>query len=149
VCENAVLRSIKNEANDYPVACGDYCFIGPHATLLGCRVEPHSYIATTATILHGATVRSGAIVAVGALVHAKTVVPEGFFVPPHTTAIGDPVRLFAPDLTSAVVDAIKSLEFAKTAFDIDTDPKDRSSTMKAITRARSKEFAEHRDDEIR
>ena len=148
VCENALLRSTKNETDDYPTACGDYCFIGPHATILGCRVESNSYIATGVTILHGATVRSGAIVAVGALVHAKTLVPEGFFVPPHTTAIGDPVEIFAQDETNAVMDAIKSLKFAKTAFGIDTYPTDRSSTLKAITLARSEEFAAHRHDEI-
>ena len=101
-----------------------------------------------ATILHGATIRSGAIIAVGALVHANTVVPDGFFVPPHTTAIGDPVQIYTPDETSEVVEAIKCLGFVKTAFNVDTEPKDRSSTMKAITFARSEEFTDHKEDEI-
>jgi carbonic anhydrase/acetyltransferase-like protein (isoleucine patch superfamily) len=82
VCENAVLRATSVGGADLPAVVGDHTFVGPHATLLGCAVEPACYVATGATVLQGATVESGAVVAVGALVHANTKVPSEFFVPP-------------------------------------------------------------------
>src|SRR5215208_204373 len=81
VCENAVLRATAVGERDLPVLVGDHAFVGPHATLLGCVVEPACYVATGATVLQGTTVGSGAVVAVGALVHANSVVPSEFFVP--------------------------------------------------------------------
>ena len=82
VCENAVLRATSVGGAYLPAVVGDHTFVGPHATLLGCAVEPACYVATGATVLQGATVESGAVVAVGALVHANTKVPSEFFVPP-------------------------------------------------------------------
>jgi carbonic anhydrase/acetyltransferase-like protein (isoleucine patch superfamily) len=96
VCENAVLRTTSAGSTDLPVMVGDHAFVGPHATLLGCVVEPACYVATGATILQGATVESGAAVAVGALVHANSKVPSEFFVPPNTFAVGDPLHVYAP-----------------------------------------------------
>src|ERR671911_2265604 len=84
VCENAVLRATSAGGADLPVVVGDHVFVGPHATLLGCTVEPACYLATGATVLQGATIGSGAVVAIGALVHANSVVPGEFFVPPNT-----------------------------------------------------------------
>jgi carbonic anhydrase/acetyltransferase-like protein (isoleucine patch superfamily) len=74
------------------VVVGDHVFVGPHATLLGCVVEPACYLATGATVLQGATVGSGAVVAVGALVHANTKVPSEFFVPPTRSRWATPFR---------------------------------------------------------
>ena len=54
VCENAVLRATSARGADLPVVVGDHAFVGPHATLLGCVVEPACYVATGATILQGA-----------------------------------------------------------------------------------------------
>jgi carbonic anhydrase/acetyltransferase-like protein (isoleucine patch superfamily) len=96
VCENAVLRATAAGDTDHPVVVGDHVFVSPHATLLGCTIEPCSYVATGATVLQGATVHSGAVVAMGAVVHARTVVPPGFFVLPNTIVIGDPVTLHSP-----------------------------------------------------
>src|SRR5918999_2598845 len=94
VCENSVLRATSVGDTDLPVVVGDHAFVGPHATLLGCTVEPACYLATGATVLQGAMVGSGAVVAVGALVHANTVVPSEFFVPPNNIALGDPLRVY-------------------------------------------------------
>src|ERR687896_2055779 len=96
VCENAVLRATSVGGTDLTVVVGDHAFVGPHATLLGCTVEPACYVATGATVLQGAMLGTGAVVAVGALVHANTVVPSEFFVPPNTVAVGDPLRVYAP-----------------------------------------------------
>ncbi|MFX0061606.1 MAG: gamma carbonic anhydrase family protein [Candidatus Hermodarchaeota archaeon] len=148
ICENAVLRATASGDLDYPVTIGDHVFISPHTTLLGCTVEPCSYIATGATVLQGAVIHSGAAVAVGVLVHAKTVVPNKFFVPPNTIAVGDPVQIFSPNEKEALADAIKSIGFAKTAFDVDAQWEDRLLRYKQATEVRSKEFEAHFDDEI-
>ncbi len=148
ICENAVIRATAEGDKEHPVLIGDNVFIGPHATLLGCTVEPCSYIATGATVLQGAIIHSGAAVAVGALVHAKTVVPEGFFVPTNTIAIGDPVKIYSPDEKELLAEAIKSIGFARIAFGIEAKWEDRITRYKKATEVRSKEFGNHFDDII-
>lgn len=148
ICENAAIRATASGDKDHPVLIGDHVFIGPHATLLGCTVEPCSYIATGATVLQGAVIHSGAVVAVGALVHANAVVPGGFFVPPNTIAIGDPIRIYSPGEKDVLADAIKSIGFSKIAFGIEAKWEDRLSRYKQISEVRSKEFGNHFDDVI-
>jgi carbonic anhydrase/acetyltransferase-like protein (isoleucine patch superfamily) len=148
VCEHAVLRATAAGDVDHPVVVGDHVFIGPHATLLGCTVEPCSYIATGATVLQGVTVHSGAVVAVGAVVHAMAVVPRDYFVPPNTIAIGDPLTLYSPDEKEALAAAIKSIGFATTAFGIDAQWEDRITRYRQATEVRSKEFESHATDTV-
>jgi carbonic anhydrase/acetyltransferase-like protein (isoleucine patch superfamily) len=148
ICENAVLRASAAGDEEYPVVVEDHVFISPHATLLGCTIERCSYVATGAAVLQGAILRSGAAVAVGALVHAGTVIPSGFFVPPNAIAIGDPVKLFSPDQKEELADAIKSIGFAKTAFNVDAGWDDRVSRYRQATEVRSTEFKAHFDDKI-
>ena len=148
ICENAVIRATAQGDVVYPVSIGDHVFVSPHATVIGCTVKSYSYIATGATVLQGATIDKGAIVAVGAFVHAKAVIPSDFFVPPNTIAIGDPVRIYSPDEKETLVDAIRSIEFSKIAFNVRSQVHNRSSVMKEATEVRSKEFESHFDDEI-
>jgi carbonic anhydrase/acetyltransferase-like protein (isoleucine patch superfamily) len=148
ICENAVIRATASGDVGHPVSIGDHVFISPQTTLIGCTVEPYSYIATGATVLQGAKIHKGAIVAVGAFVHAKAAIPSEFFVPPNTIAIGDPVRIFSPDEKETLVDAIRSIGFTKIAFDVESRVHDRLSVMKKATEIRSKEFESHFDDEI-
>ena len=148
VCENAVIRATASGDVDHPVSIGDHVFISPQATLIGCKVESYSYIATGATVLQGAAIHKGAIVAVGAFVHAKAVIPGDFFVPPNTIAIGDPVKIFSPDEKENLVDAIRSIGFTRVAFDVEPQVHNRISVMKKATEVRSKEFESHFNDEI-
>ncbi|UCH86610.1 MAG: acyltransferase [Dehalococcoidia bacterium] len=148
ICENAVLRATASGDVEYPVVIGDHVFIAPHATLLGCTVEPCSYIAAGATVLQGATIHSGAAIAVGALVHAKTVVPSEFFVPPNTIAVGDPIKLYSPDEKEALANAIESVGFAKIAFGVEVQWGKRISRYEQATEARSKEFENHFGDVV-
>ena len=148
VCENAVIRASASGAVEQPVLVGDHVFISPHTTLLGCTVESCAYVATGATILQGATIQAGAVVAVGALVHANTVVPGEFFVPPNVIAIGDPVKLYSPDEREALAQAIKSVGFAKTAFNVEAEWEDRLARYKQATEVRSKEFESHFNDVV-
>jgi carbonic anhydrase/acetyltransferase-like protein (isoleucine patch superfamily) len=147
VCENAVLRASAITGTDQPVVLGDHVFVGPHATLLGCTVERCGYLATSATVLQTARLGAGAVVAVGGLVHAGTVVPNEFFVPPHTLAVGDPPRLLAPGSAEAP-DAIRQVGFARVAFGVDAEWTDRIRRYERSAEVRVEEFAAHADDEL-
>ncbi|MFX0103981.1 MAG: gamma carbonic anhydrase family protein [Candidatus Hodarchaeota archaeon] len=148
VCENAVLRATASGNREYPVIIGDYVFISPQSTLIGCEIESNSYIATGATILQGAVVQSGSAVAVGALVHANTVIPANSFIPPNNIAIGDPMKIYRPKDQEALAKAIKSIEFAKVAFNVDANWENRFERYRQATMVRSKEFESHFNDEI-
>jgi len=147
VCENAVLRATAEGDRDHPVRIGDHAFIGPHATVLGCHIEPAAYIATGATVLQGATVGSGAVVSVGALVHANAVVPKGAFVPPHSTAIGNPVRFYGTHEREALALAIRAVEFPSVAFGVTGTP-DPAVQIRRISEVRGREFGRHFRDEV-
>jgi carbonic anhydrase/acetyltransferase-like protein (isoleucine patch superfamily) len=148
ICENAVIRATSSGDKEYPVIIGDHVFISPHTTLIGCKVESCSYIATGATILQGAVIHSGAAVAVGAFVHANSVVPSNYFIPPNTIAIGDPLKIYSPDEKEQLANAIKSINFAKTAFNADAQWEDRCNRYRQATEVRSTEFEKHFDDEL-
>jgi carbonic anhydrase/acetyltransferase-like protein (isoleucine patch superfamily) len=147
VCENVVLRATSAGGVDLSVAVGDHAFVGPHATLLGCVLGSACYVATGATVLQGATVESGAVVAVGALVHANSKVPSEFFVPPNTIAVGDPLRVYAPG-DEGLFEAIRSANFARTAFGVQTAWEDRIQRYRETAEVRSDEFGSHSEDVI-
>ncbi|MFI9787712.1 hypothetical protein ACIHEI_30025 [Kitasatospora sp. NPDC051984] len=96
-------------------------------------------------MLQEARVGAGTVVAVSALVHARTVLPDEFFVPPHCLAVGDPVRIFAPG-DPAVPQAIAELGFAGVAFGIDAALTDRLARYERIAEVRVREFGAHLDD---
>jgi carbonic anhydrase/acetyltransferase-like protein (isoleucine patch superfamily) len=146
ICENAVLRG-SAVAGDQPVVVGDHVFVGPHATLLGCEVGRCVYVATSATVLQCARLGAGSVVAVGALVHARTVLPDEYFVPPQTVALDVPVRLLAPgDPGSA--EAVGRVGFAQAAFGVDAEWTDRIRRYEQIAEVRVAEFGAHVDDEV-
>jgi carbonic anhydrase/acetyltransferase-like protein (isoleucine patch superfamily) len=146
VCEHAVLRATAATGTPRPVLCGDHVFVGPHATLLGCRVERCAYLATGVTVLQAARIGAGGSIAVGALVHAGAVVPDEFFVPPNMVAVGDPVRVFPPQDPAALGAAVRSAGFARLAFGVETAWEDRIARYQQVAEVRSDEFAEHAHD---
>jgi carbonic anhydrase/acetyltransferase-like protein (isoleucine patch superfamily) len=147
VCEQAVLRATAAGDVDHPVLVGDYVFIGPHATLLGCTVEGPAYLAANATVLHGATVGAGGVVAVGALLHGGAHLPDEYFLAPGMIAIGDPPQAYAPD-DPKLAAAIKGVGFATRAFGITTAWEERATRYREVAEVRSREFAAHTDDEL-
>ena len=148
VCEHAVLRATAAGGAQRPVVLADHVFVGPHATLLGCRVGRCAYVATGVTVLHAAQVGAGAAVAVGALVHGGTVVPDEFFLPPNMVAVGDPVRVQPPDDPAALAEAVRSTGFARLAFGVETAWEDRITRYEQVAEIRSAEFAAHAEDVI-
>jgi carbonic anhydrase/acetyltransferase-like protein (isoleucine patch superfamily) len=147
ICENAVLRASSSGDADQPVVLADHVFVGPHATLLGCRVGRCAYLATAATVLQTARLGAGAVIAVGGFVHARAVVPDEFFVSPHTLAIGDPVRLLAPG-SPEVPEAIREVGFARVAFGVDAEWTDRVNRYERSAEVRVEEFGAHADDDL-
>src|SRR2546430_4851090 len=148
IAENAVLRAAAVSDVDAPALVGDHVFIGPHATVLAAAIGRCAYLAAGVTVLHGARLGAGASVAVGALVHARTVLPDEFFVPPHTTAIGDPVTVYTPDRVDEVAEAIRTIGFASAAFGVQARWEDRIARYERVAEVRSSEFAAHDGDEI-
>ncbi|GAA1843019.1 gamma carbonic anhydrase family protein [Asanoa iriomotensis] len=147
ICENAVLRASAATGTDQPVVLADHVFVGPHATLLGCEIGRCAYLGTAATVLQTARLGAGAVVAVGGLVHARTVLPDEFFVPPHNLAVGDPARVLPPG-SPEVPDAIRQVGFAAVAFGVDAQWTDRISRYERSAEVRVAEFGAHADDEV-
>lgn len=147
ICENAVIRASGAGLGDQPVLLADHVFVGPHATLLGCVVGRCAYLATAATVLQTARLGEGAVVAVGSVVHAGTVLPDEFFVPPQTLAIGNPVNVYAPG-SAQVPEAIRTLGFARIAFGVDMQWTDRIARYERTTEVRVEEFGVHADDQL-
>jgi carbonic anhydrase/acetyltransferase-like protein (isoleucine patch superfamily) len=148
VSEHAVLRATAVTGAARAVVLGDHAFVGPHSTVLGARVGRCAYIAAQATVLHLAEVGEGACVAVGALVHARTVVPAEYFVPPHTTAIGDPVRVLSADRADELSAAVREVGFADAAFGVPPVWTDRVGGYRQVAEVRSAEYAAHVDDTV-
>lgn len=148
VSENAVLRATAVGTVAQPVVLGDHVFVSPHATLLGCRIDRCCYVATGATVVHGARLGAGSVVAVGALVHAGAVLPPEMFVPPMTVAIGDPACLYGPGRPDELAEAIRGVNFARAAFGVDHEWTDRISRYERTTEVRVEEYAAHLGDEI-
>jgi carbonic anhydrase/acetyltransferase-like protein (isoleucine patch superfamily) len=148
VCEHAVLRATAAAGTQRPVVVGDHAFVGPHATLLGCRVDRCAYLATGVTVLQAARVGAGGSVAVGGLVHAGAVVPEEFFLPPNMVAVGDPVRVLAADDPDALAEAVRSTGFARLAFGVEAAWEDRIARYQRVAEVRSEEFGAHAEDVV-
>lgn len=148
VSEYAVLRATAVTTKDTAVRLGDHVFVGPHATVLGATIGRCAYLAAHVTVLQLARLGTGAVVAVGSLVHARTVLPDEFFVPPHVTAIGDPVRVLSPDRTDEVANAIRDTAFADAAFGVRTPWTDRITRYRQVTEVRAAEYAAHADDVV-
>ncbi|HEX2132071.1 MAG TPA: acyltransferase [Actinophytocola sp.] len=148
VSEHAVLRATAVTDEDRPVVLGDHVFVGPHATVLGATVGRCVYLAAQTTVLQTARVGDGACVAVGALVHARTVLPAEFFVPPHTTALGDPVRVLPEAGAGELADAIRDVGFADAAFGVRDAWEDRLTRYRRVAEIRSAEYAAHAEDTV-
>jgi carbonic anhydrase/acetyltransferase-like protein (isoleucine patch superfamily) len=146
VCEHAVLRATAAGGTLRPVVLADHVFVGPHATLLGCRVDRCAYVATGATVLHAARIGAGGSIAVGALVHGGAMVPEEFFIPPNMVAVGDPVRVVPTDDPVVLAEVVRSTGFAQLAFGVQAGWEDRIARYEQVAEVRSEEFAAHVDD---
>jgi enamine deaminase RidA (YjgF/YER057c/UK114 family) len=82
-------------------------------------------------------------VRINAVVQVNTVVPPGAVVPIGWVALGDPVRVLAPDRHEEISALLRELEFRPTVYGVpqDTDPT-------ALMRGQSEWFGAHADDRV-
>jgi carbonic anhydrase/acetyltransferase-like protein (isoleucine patch superfamily) len=141
VMENAVMRA----GPRHPCRIGDHSLIGPHAHVIGATIEEQVFIATGASIFHGAHVGKGAVIRVDGIVHLKTRLEPGAVVPIKWIALGDPVQLFPPEKHEELSVVLRALNFSMTVYGVDPAIPDR---MMEITCRLSGALGAHRGDII-
>jgi len=144
VLENAVIRG----TDKFPVTIGDNCLVGPNAHLAGCTVENNVFIATGASIFHGAVLKSGSEVSINGVVHLKTVLPENVSVPINWIAVGSPARILPPDKHDEIWAIQKPLNFPLTVYGVDRPKPGKLNNMADICKIMSERLKPHSNDEV-
>jgi carbonic anhydrase/acetyltransferase-like protein (isoleucine patch superfamily) len=143
VMENAVIRSTDIHAT----SVGSHCLVGPNSHVVGCTIEDCVFIATGASIFHGAMVGYGSEIRVNAVVHLKTRLPQFSVVPIGWVAVGDPAAILPPDQHDAIWAIQKPLNFPQYVYGVERPPQGQSN-MVEITKRRSEVLAKHKKDHI-
>jgi carbonic anhydrase/acetyltransferase-like protein (isoleucine patch superfamily) len=143
VMENAVIRS----TNNHPTRIGSHCLVGPHAHLVGCTLNDCVFVATGASIFHGAKLGYGSEVRINGVVHLRTELPEHSTVPIGWIAVGNPAQILPPDQHDAIWAIQEPLNFPKFVYGMER-PLEGESNMPQITKRRSEALGSHKDDII-
>ena len=139
VMENAVVRA----GARHPCAIGDACLIGPCAHVTGATLEDEVFIATSASVFHGAVVERGAEVRVHATVHLRTRLAAGSTVPIGWVAVGDPARILSPDRHEEIWAVQEPLNFPDFVYGIERGV---TGFMVQVTQRLSETLAAHAED---
>jgi carbonic anhydrase/acetyltransferase-like protein (isoleucine patch superfamily) len=140
VLENAVVRSTFR----HPLTIGRNCLIGPQTHLVGCSLADEVFVATGASIFHGARIGKGAEVRINAVVHLATDLAPGATVPIGWVAVGNPAQILPPDRHDAIWAVQEPLNFPATVYGIDRADAD----MIKITRVMADVLAAHQNDAV-
>jgi carbonic anhydrase/acetyltransferase-like protein (isoleucine patch superfamily) len=140
VLENAVLRSTFR----HPLTIGRNCLIGPQSHVVGCTLAEEVFVATGASVFHGAYVGKGAEVRINAVVHLSTEVPPGATVPIGWVAVGNPAQLFPSAQHAAIWAVQEPLNFPLTVYGIERTDAD----MVKITRRMMDALDPHQYDVV-
>lgn len=140
VLENAVIRSTAG----HPACVGDHCLVGPNAHVAGCTVEDEVFIATGASIFHGAEIGRGSEVRINGVVHVRTRLPPRSTVPIGWVAVGRPAEILPPDRHDDIWAIQQTLGFARTVYGISHA----EGGMKAITERLSQRLASGTEDRV-
>lgn len=143
ILENAVIRGTKG----LPVKIGDHCLAGPNSHLAGCTIEDCVFLATGASVFHGATIRKGAEIRVNGVVHLKTVFPENKTLPIGWIAVGNPMQMFPPDKHDEIWEIQKQLNFPGLVYDIPERAKP-SELNRQLCKMMSERLEAHKSDRI-
>ena len=138
VMENAVLRSNARHS----LKIGNNCLIGPHAHVVGCTIEDEVFVATGASIFHGARLGKGCEVRINGVVHLKTHVVPGDTVPIGWVAVGSPASILPPTEHERIWEIQKPLNFPLTVYGFDRAEAD----MVKVTRRLSEALGSHAHD---
>ncbi len=140
VMENAVQRSNAHHS----LQIGNNCLIGPQTHVVGCRVDDEVFIATGASVFHGAHIGRGSEVRIHAVVHIKTHLPDNSMVPIGWVAVGSPATILPPHEHDAIWARQQPLNFSLTVYGLDRGEAD----MVAITRGLAARLAPQSNDEV-
>ena len=136
VMENAVLRATPR----HPCSLGDHCLLGPSSHVVGAQVEDEVFIATGASVFHGAVIGRGAEVRINGTVHLRSRLEPGATVPIGWVAVGDPAHILPPDRHDAIWAEQKPLDFPGFVYGVErSDP----ALMRSVTTKLSKLLSVH------
>jgi carbonic anhydrase/acetyltransferase-like protein (isoleucine patch superfamily) len=141
VMENAVVRA----GPRHPCTIGDHCLVGPHAHVTGATVEEQVFIATGASVFHGAHVGKGSEVRINGVVHLKTRLAPGSSVPIGWIAVGDPARILPPDQHDEIWAIQQPLNFPLAVYGLDRTTPD---LMVEVTKRLSAALGAHTNDTV-
>lgn len=139
VMENAVVRATAR----HDCVIGAHCIVGPQTHVTGAVIEDEVFVATGASIFHGAKLGRGSEVRINAVVHIKTVIEEGATVPIGWVAVGNPAKILPPDQHDAIWAEQGPLNFPTWVYGLERTTPD---LMKAIAKRLSEELGSHRGD---
>ncbi len=143
VLENAVIRSTPKHST----YIGTHTLIGPHAHVVGCGIEDSVFIATGASVFHGASVGRGSEVRINGVVHIKTKLAPGSTVPIGWIAVGNPAQIFPPDRHDKIWEVQEPLNFPEFVYGFERTP-ELDDIMLPITVQYSEQLGSHKDDKI-
>ena len=123
VMENAVVRSTLKQTTKI----GSNCLIGPHAHLAGCTLEDCVFVATGASVFHGARLGYGSEVRINGVVHLRTRLGRGEVVPIGWIAVGDPAKILPPTEHERIWAIQRSLNFPGYVYGVKRVPRGRAT----------------------
>ena len=144
ILENAVIRGTDN----FSVSIGDNCLIGPNAHIAGSTIEDNVFVATGASVFHGALLKTGSEVRINGVVHLKTILPEDTSVPINWIAVGDPVQILPPDKHENIWKIQKPLNFPLTVYGVDRPKANETDMMSKVCKVMSDRLSSHKNDKI-
>ncbi|HZM75325.1 MAG TPA: hypothetical protein VFC19_06340 [Candidatus Limnocylindrales bacterium] len=118
VLENAVIRA----TGRHPCVIGDHCLIGPHAHIVGATLADQVFIATGASVFHGASLGKGCEVRVNGTVHLRTTLDPGIAVPIGWVAVG--TKILSPDKHEEIWAEQQPLDFPGYVYGVERDTPD-------------------------
>jgi len=139
VMENAVVRA----GPCHPCSIGNHCLIGPHAHITGATIEEQVFIATGASVFHGAHIGKGSEVRINGIIHLKTRLEPGSSVAIGWVAVGNPARILPPDKHDEIWEIQKPLNFPLSVYGLERTTPD---LMVEITRRLSQSLGAHQND---
>ena len=145
VLENAVLRSTIKHS----LKIGNEVLIGPNTHVVGCIIEDNVFIATGASIFHGAKLCKGSEVRINGVVHIKTILPENEFVPIGWVAVGNPAEILPPERHDAIWVIQKTLNFSEYVYGVEgKNGQEKNMAMCEIMKMMNDDLKTHTDDKI-
>lgn len=115
VLENAVIRATAN----HPCRIGDHCVVGPNSHVVGAEISDEVFIATGASIFHGAHLGRRSQVRINGIVHLRTRLEPGTVVPIGWVAIGEPAQILSADQDETIGLQLQALDFPRFVYGVD------------------------------